>query len=57
MPLRIKKNNQTILDVIVASEIAVVYLPEGNYQLEIDQDGLIQTKNITLDRNQQEQIF
>ena len=57
MPLNIKHDNKKILEVIVPAEVAVVYLPEGEYELEVGEEGLSRTKNLKLDRNKKEKMF
>ncbi|MGK7895801.1 MAG: hypothetical protein AB4372_19850 [Xenococcus sp. (in: cyanobacteria)] len=57
MPLKIKRDNKKILEVIVPAEVAVVYLPEGEYELEVGEEGLSRTKNIKLDQNKKEKMF
>ena len=57
MPLKIKQDNKNILEVIVPAEVAVVYLPKGDYELEVGEEGFSQTKNIKLDQNKKEKMF
>ena len=57
MPLRLKQNDKKVLEVIVPAEVAVVYLPEGAYELEVGKEGFSLTKNIMLDRNKNENMF
>ena len=57
MPLRLKQDDKRVLEVIVPAEVAVVYLPEGAYELEVGKEGFSRTKNIMLDRNKNENMF
>ena len=56
IPLRIEQDDTKVLEVIVPAEVAVVYLPEGLYKLEVGEE-FSQTKNIILDRNKKEKMF
>ena len=57
LPLRINQDGQKVLDVNVPAEVAVVYLPEGLYELEVGEEGFSQTKRIMLDQNKKEKMF
>ena len=57
MLLRLKQNEKRVLEVIVPGEVAVVYLPEGSYELKVGKDGFSRTKNIMLDQNKKEKMF
>ena len=57
LPLRLKQNDKTVLEVIAPAEVAVVYVPEGAYKLEVEEEGFSRTKNIMLDRNKKEKMF
>ena len=57
MPLRIKQDGKKVLEVIVPGEVAVVYLPENFYELEVGEEGLSRTKNIQLYQNKKEKMF
>ncbi|MDL5057058.1 hypothetical protein [Geitlerinema calcuttense] len=47
--LRIERGNQQILEVSVPSEVAVIYLPEGTYQVTANNHGSIQKKVLHLE--------
>lgn len=57
MPLKIRQDDNKVLEVIVPAEVAVVYLPEGEYELEVGESGLSRIKNIKLERNKKKKIF
>ncbi len=56
MPLKIRRDDKKVLEVIVPAEVAVFYLPEGEYELEVG-EGFSRTKKIRLDQNKQEKMF
>lgn len=47
-PMKVTQNGHRVLEVIVPAEVAVVYLPEGVYNLEVGKDGCSRKKNIPL---------
>lgn len=46
--LTLTRDGNSVLEVKIPAEVAVVYLPEGTYNIEVVKDGLSQTESIKL---------
>ena len=55
-PMKVTQNGNRVLEVIVPAEVAVVYLPEGIYNLEVGKHGFSRKKNIRLGGNKNEKF-
>ena len=55
-PMKVTQNGNRVLEVIVPAEVAVVYLPEGMYNLEVGKHGFSRKKNIRLGGNNNEKF-
>jgi rhamnogalacturonyl hydrolase YesR len=54
--MKVTQNGNRVLEVIVPAEVAVVYLPEGVYNLEVGKHGFSRKKNIRLGGNNNEKF-
>ncbi len=46
--LTVTRDGNSVLEVKVPAEVAVVYLPEGTYNIEVVKDGISQKESIKL---------